>query len=443
MNCKRCGAELTGRQRLYCSGDCHVADYNAKRRRPAGPGTCRNCGKDFEKSCKTQAYCSPACKASHEATGKLVGLERECAQCGSEFLVTSENKKYCPDCKVTIDPAQETRTRLERDRKKRELSEALLDEAQRTQVVEELVSAQERVEGWTPRPFNITLGRKFPAEHANMVFGDWHIGEKITKEESGGLAEYDMAIARRRLERCVASQAEIVGIQNAGGIPIKHCNVWLLGDIVTGEKIFKGQHAYIDAYTADQVVYAKNLLGEVLLNMLSIYDTISCHCVVGNHGRMGEKGEGPTWNNFDYLLYNWTADLLKNYPQIKWNIPRSWFTIAEPMGWKVCLSHGDDVKMFQRIPWYGLERDVNDMSAMLWDIEQSPPNYWLYAHFHTMEQAEQVHGERLMNGSVVGGSMLSAKALKRVSRPSQTYFQLSKSKGITARYSLWLDDKKR
>lgn len=252
-----------------------------------------------------------------------------------------------------------------------------------------------------------------------------------------------MDIERQRLVNCVQAQSEIVGIQQDGGVPINHCNVHLLGDINTQEKIYKGQHAYIEKYTADQVIYSKNLLGEVLLNMLDMYATIDCYCVVGNHGRMGEKGEGPTWNNFDYLTYFWTRDLLKNYPQIRWFIPRSWFYTVTIMGWRFCGSHGDDVQMYKRIPWYGLERDVNDMSAMLWDIDQAPPNYWLYAHFHTSEQAELTHGERIMNGSVVGGSMLSTKGLKRVSRPTQTFFGLSEATGITWRYPLWLDKQKK
>lgn len=431
----------------YCHdpAECKRLAYNESRRKDLGTGECLFCGEEFSKKTDSQKYCPrPAsCKSDYEKAGRRVDTVNQCRQCGNDFTVDVEHKVYCPECKENVDPAAETLAKIDRDRRKRELTEALLDEAARTDVLKKLTAAQERVEGWQPKRFNVDLGHKYPPEHANMIFSDWHLGEKITKEESGGLAEYNMAIGRKRLERCVTSQAKIVKIHNDGGVPIDHCNVWLLGDIVTGEKIYKGQHAYIDAYTADQVVTAKNLLGEVLLNMLDIYKTINCYCIVGNHGRMGEKGEGPTWNNFDYLLYNWTADLLMNHPEVKWHIPRSWFTLADPLGWRFCLSHGDDVQMYKRIPWYGLERDVNDMAAMLWDIEQAPPNYWLYAHFHTAEQAELTHGERIMNGSVVGGSMLSAKGLKRVSRPSQTFFGLSRSTGITWRYSLWLDKPKK
>ena len=431
----------------YCPppAKCGALAYNESRRKNPGTGECLFCHKEFQKRTSQQKYCSrPAtCKADYERAQARVNTIKVCRQCGEDFTVDSDHKVYCPQCKDSVDPVREARTKQERERRERELKEALLDERNRTQVVDELLAANERVAGWRPKRFLVNLGRKYPVEQANILFGDWHTGEMITLEESGGLAEYNMAIERERLERCVTAQAEIVGIQNAGGVPIDHCNAWLLGDIITQEKIYKGQHAYIDAYTADQVVYGKNLLAETLLNMLDIYKTIDVRAIVGNHGRMGEKGEGPTWNNFDYLLYNWTRDLLKDYPQITWHIPRSWFLTATIMGWRFCASHGDDVQMYKRIPWYGLERDVNDMSAMLWDLDQNPPSYWLYAHFHTSEQAEQPHGERIMNGSVVGGSMLSTKGLKRVGRPSQTFFGVSESRGLTWRYPLWLEDPKK
>jgi hypothetical protein len=440
--CKWCGNPLDPKRRAFCSDVCQQADYNDRRRVIFDKaGECAFCGKPFEKVISTQRFCCPEHKVRWESEGKRLNASNECAQCGAEFIIDAAHKKYCPECAENIDPLAEKRQGIKRKRVEKELAHALLDESARTQVVEALTEAQERVKPWTPRRFNIKVKQKYPQQEANILFGDWHWGEKVTIEETGGLGEYNTEIAGRYLERCVQAQAEIVGIERAGGIPIKHCNAWLLGDIIPGEKIYKGQHTYIEEQTADQVVGAKNALAETLLNMLDIYESITVRAVVGNHGRMGEKGEGPTWNNFDYLVYLWARDLLKDCPQIEWIIPRSWFLVDDVMGWRFCASHGDDVRMFQRIPWYGLERDVNDMSAMLWDIETSPPTYWLYAHFHQTEQAEQTHGERLMNGSLPGVSMLSVKGMKRRGRPSQTFFGLSEKRGITWRYPLWLEDR--
>jgi hypothetical protein len=438
--CAQCGEPLPPKRRTYCSDECKRESYNESRRKPKVTHRCRNCDEEFETALEDQAYCSPKCKLEYENGGRRVNTKRECSQCGEEFVVDLKHKKYCPACAENPDPVRERITQAERKRREQEIAETLKDEAARTQVIEQLLAAQDRVSDWKPERFFTFKGRpKYPKEQANMLFGDWHMGEKITLEESGGLAEYNSAIGRERISKCLESQAEIIDIQNRGGVRVDHCNVWFLGDIVTGEKIFRGQHAYIDAYTADQIVASKNLIAETLLNMLDIYKSINCYCVVGNHGRMGEKGEGPTWNNFDWLVYQWAEDKVATYPQIKWEIPRSWFLVSEIMGWRFCAQHGDDIQMYKRIPYYGLERDTNDMAAMLWDIEEHPPNYWLYAHFHQSEQAELTHGERIMNGALPGGSLFSAKKLKRVSRPSQTFFGLSKKRGITWRYNLYLD----
>jgi hypothetical protein len=419
--------------------------YNESRRQDLGTGTCRNCGAEFAKINRTQAYCPrPAtCKHDYEVAQQRVNTVKQCRQCGQDFTVDITHKVYCEECKDTVDPVLEARVKQERELKKKEATAALLDERNRTNVVKELLAANERVSGWRPKRFTSTVKKKFSEQHANIVLSDWHTGEKITNEESGHLAEYNLAVQQKRLETCVKSMGEIVGIYRSGGIPIKHMNAHVLGDINTQEKIYKGQHAYIDAYTADQVVISKNTMAEFLLNCLDFMDTIDVYAVPGNHGRMGEKGEGPTWNNFDYLTYLWTRDLLKDYPQIRWFIPRSWFYTVTILGWRFCGSHGDDIISHNRIPYYGIERDINDMRAMLWNIEQHPPNYHLFAHFHMFENAELVHGERIMNGSVVGGSMLSTKGLKRVSRPTQTFFGLSADVGITWRYPLWLEKPKK
>lgn len=441
--CKFCGKELTGKRRTFCSNECSNKDYNIRRRVNFDKGgICRICGTAFTKKTRHHKFCSPACKSEHDHIMKRkTSLIFECLQCGREFQRDNYLQKYCPECKANPDPVQERATRLKRRAQEQEIAKKLDIEAQRQEFIKALCAAHDRVKGWTPRRIIPPLTKaSFPEEVANIVLSDWHLGEVVRKEETGGLCEYNVEIAQKRIEKLLNAQKEIISIHTKGGIPIIKCVVWLLGDIVTGETIYKGQKNFIEFGIADQIVKAKQTLGEFLLNLLALYSHIKVIAVMGNHGRTGSRGEATIiWNNYDWIVYNWTKDLLSNYEQIEWDISQAWFAIQEVEGWRFIAQHGEDIRQWLRIPWYGIERDIAEMTEILSDIEDKPPYYWLYAHFHVAEQAETPRGERIINGSLVGGNLFSVKKLRKVSRPSQSFFGVSKKQGITWRYNLYLD----
>jgi hypothetical protein len=388
-----------------------------------------------------QVYCSGYCKADHDAEAIKLNVKKECRQCGKEFTATNTNRVYCLGCLDKVDPVLERKTIAERRRREKEVADLLGDESERLQVIEVICAAQEKLGYRKPtkiiKPFK---GRKFPDEHAELLASDWHVGELVRKEETAGLAEYNFDIFCKRLDVLAKSIYEIIDIQSKSyNVPV--LDLWFLGDIISGENVYPGQHAYIDLYTADQLVLAKEKAAEFLVNLRDVFERIVVRGVIGNHGpisREGGRPAGPTWNNFDWLFYHMLKDRLQNYPEIEFKIPRSPFMVDKVLGWSFLAQHGEKVRMYQgQTPWYGLDRDVARMRDMLHSIEEDF-YYALYAHFHTQEQAELTAGERIMNGSIVGGSLFGI-GLRRVSHPSQSFFGLSKKKGITWRYNLYLD----
>jgi hypothetical protein len=444
--CKRpdCDKEFQPRgKKAYCSEECVRLDYNARRRKPLATKTCRHCGKEFKTSNKVQAYCPGGrCKLDHEQESRKLNVQNECRQCGKDFTITATNKVYCPECIGKVDPILEKKTISERKRREKEVAEILKEESERLQVIEVICAEQQKLGYREPKKLikPIPKDHKFPDEHAELLASDWHVGELVRLEETAGIAEFNYNIFCKRLDRLAQSVYEIISIQSKSyNVPV--LDLWFLGDIIGGENAYAGQHAYLDLFTADQLILGKDKAAEFIVNLLDVFDKIVVRGVVGNHGpivRQGGKPVGPTWNNFDFLFYHMLRDRLRNYPQIQWEIPRSPFFIDDVLGWKFLAQHGEDVRMYQgQTPWYGLDRDVAKMRDMLHSIEQDF-YYALYAHFHTEEQAELTRGERLMNGSVMGGS-LHGMRIRRVSRPSQSFFGLSKKKGITWRYNLYLD----
>jgi hypothetical protein len=445
MICKRpdCHNEFEPRgSQFYCNKECARLDYNASRRKPQIEKECRHCHSKFKTAIKDQVYCSRSHKLDHEHEARKLNTQNECRQCGKTFTVTATNKVYCPDCIDKIDPILEKKTLAERKRREKEVADTLKDESERLQVIEVICAAQEKL-GYR-KPTKIIKptpkGHRFPDEHAGLLSSDWHVGELVRSDETAGIAEYNFDIFCKRLDKLAQAVYEIISIQSKSyNVPV--LDLWFLGDIISGENAYPGQHAYLDLVTADQLVLGKEKAAEFLVNLLDVFDKIVVRAVIGNHGpiiRQGGKPVGPTWNNFDYLFYQMLKDNLQNYPQIEFKIPRSPFMVDTVLGWSFCAQHGEKVRMYQgQTPWYGLDRDVARMRDMLHSIEEDF-YYALYAHFHTQEQAELTAGERLMNGSIVGGTLYGIN-LRRVSHPSQSFFGLSKKKGITWRYNVYLD----
>jgi len=145
------------------------------------------------------------------------------------------------------------------------------------------------------------------------------------------------------------------------------------GDMVEGEEIYPTQTAEVD-YTANrQMRQAFNALSE-LIRYVSVMSPqpVKVYGVEGNHGRLNKRNYG----NLDGILYM----MLDNaFPDIE-------FTYAEkrePLffeseGLKFLVVHGDGIRTYANIPFYGISRRV-----MAWSQVHDFDGV-LLGHFHSL-----------------------------------------------------------
>ena len=277
------------------------------------------------------------------------------------------------------------------------------------------------------KPERLNAARKQEPEEMIMQISDSQIGSLVDVRESGGLGAYSAEIFRQRLDYLKSSLEKIYEI-HLHNTPYPVFNFFFLGDIVEGSTIFKGQQRQTDIYATRQVIEAVDKLGEFVAWVAGLYPwQVNCYCVVGNHGRVGDKGEQSPLNNFDYLVYHFMAEKLKNYKNVAFNIPDSWYMLVKRMGKIHLLLHGEDIKGWMNIPFYGLERSDARYKEMLHDFGISY-DYYHCGHHH---QAIQIKGRRFMNSTFVGGSELSLKNMVVNSIPTQTLMSIHPKYGVT------------
>ena len=88
------------------------------------------------------------------------------------------------------------------------------------------------------------------------------------------------------------------------------------------------------------------------------------------------------------------------------------------------LSHGSEVKSYQRIPFYGLERAHGRYMALLGKFI----NYLHVGHHHNLADIDLMFGKTIINGSFKGTTEYSVNKLQKGNQPKQLFFGLNEKK---------------
>ena len=286
-------------------------------------------------------------------------------------------------------------------------------------------------------PINRPVGKIFKPQVACLDLGDWHMGQVVDPNLTGGITEYSFDIFKHRLRLLRDSIIEIMELERSK-IPIDTLYINGLGDFVTGEHIYLNQPYQIDRAAIDQVVEGSQFwVEEFFIPLLKVFKKVRMYAVAGNHGRVGQKGEYNYKTNWDYMFYKFVETMLTGQKRFEMFTSESSMMIyeyPEAPDYKHLIAHGDEVRSWMGIPFYGLERFTSRVIS-LYNI---PINYVHIGHHHRKCDIDIAHGELMINGSAVGGSVYSVKDLQVATPAKQLFYGFSPSRGKTWQYDLVL-----
>lgn len=292
---------------------------------------------------------------------------------------------------------------------------------------------------WRPAP-EVLVKPEACEEIPVALLSDIHCGSLILPDEMGGLNEFNMAAFRRRLDTYQERIACAIDLHRREN-RIRRMLVWMLGDMVEGEVIFDGQAHRIELITVDQLFECASYIAGWLQGLLAtgLVEEIHCICIYGNHGRTTHrKGASKLHSNWDYVLYRHMEAVLADEPRIKWFVPKAWFAVVDVLGWRIYGCHGDTVRSWMQIPFYGIQRHDMRTTTLLQSVGLDY-HYQVYGHHHIAATLPRVTGAQIMNGSIVGGSDFSMHQLGTASEPSQTMFGINERLGKTWQYDFVLE----
>ena len=314
--------------------------------------------------------------------------------------------------------------------------EAVLMKAATEIIIEGVLDAIESREHYTPKYIEFEHNVNYSEETIVLMISDIQAGTYITKESTGGLNEYNWAVLEKQFEVLSYGLEEIV-LRHKMVAPIENLHVHLLGDIIEGWDIFKGQTNSIDRDIAHQLLDVVDLLADFLDRSRTLFKHIHVVGVPGNHGRIGSKGENLHYVNYDYIVYKFLEKIFKNYPEFTWQISESWWQIDSIYDYNFLMFHGDDIRGWQGIPYYGIDRAAKNYRELL-EIIGLSYDYLEIGHFHMPSELSGVTTEKFINGCWPGGTIYSMKGLGAANTPIQKLFAVHPRQGVTYRYPIRL-----
>ena len=288
-------------------------------------------------------------------------------------------------------------------------------------VAEEVYSKLEDRKRLNPK---FIKGERLKAEKWLQVFSDLQYGLIVNKVEVGGLGFFNPEVARKRMEYLINVIGRILEYY-----PNKPEELYIacLGDNIENAYMQDNQQSRISFGICEQVVEMSELLVDMIVALSQFFPVIKLFAVVGgNHGRMGKKrnSASPT-DNFEYLIYHFVKQRLEGMKDIHFEFTKAKHMIVEINDWKFWLEHGDTVRSWMGVPFYGIKRELSNINAMLGKFHEHA-DYLLAGHFHTKAAFEDI----FMNGSFVGGDAYSIGDLRRMDLPYQKLLGVNKKHGV-------------
>lgn len=297
-----------------------------------------------------------------------------------------------------------------------------------------------------PRPnLKVRRGaRKRPERFVLLPIFDCQYGQRVVPDDTvGGIGGFDSSVFAERLATYVEKVSALMESYSAGH-DIKGLVFALGGDMVEGDEIFKGQEWHLEMDPAEQVLQIRDHLAYAIDALMGAAASLgvsqaSVLCVPGNHGRVGGKkgGARPRSYSWDVLVYKLLKERLANHPLKNFVIEKAGNCTFEVAGNLFGMIHGDEVKGWGGIPFYGLTRHDAKMIRTLNVI----PDYVLLGHHHQPAAIPIGYGEHLMSGNWVGANNLSGVVGSNT--PSQSAFFVSREHGVCDRSMLYLDEKRK
>ncbi len=275
-------------------------------------------------------------------------------------------------------------------------------------------------------------GKAKREEESILDLSDIHMGtinEVFDSKTGKKELTYNMNIFKQEMANLQESIFQIHEIlRNA--YSLKKLNIFLLGDIITNDRIFPEQTFEIEKVVGLQIWDGISYLTKFINNMLKIYEKITVVGVVGNHGRSNPTHYNePVQNNFEFFIYKTLQKQFADSKRVTIIVPETRRYIHTVCGWRHLIEHGDSMRGSSA---NYIEKQIKDLKLNIGGFDVLH-----FGHFHKLNEIEI--SENIIvkqNGCWIPKDNYGFNKFKNYSIPKQHFFGCNAKRPETWSYKI-------
>lgn len=283
-----------------------------------------------------------------------------------------------------------------------------------------------------PSAFKSKRHKNVIQEDLVLHLSDGHHDQIVTLEESGGLERYDFLISCARAERLIETLLEH-SQEHLERYEFE--TLWILanGDHTSGEIHDHEKRSYYRNQMNNSLAIGQ-LHALMLRDLAPFFKQINCVYVPGNHGRRTtRKNHYGAHENWDYMIGKITELWCRDLKNISFALPNAFSANVVIRGHGFNMTHGDDIKGWSGIPFYGMIRRQKNLMALN-SISDGPNiRYFCMGHHHVQASMADLNGELLVNGAWLANDPYSYNSFAGYRAPSQLLHGVHDNWGVTWR----------
>lgn len=290
-----------------------------------------------------------------------------------------------------------------------------------------------------PLPMSLPIDSKKRTHIEDVVMhqSDEHMDEVVKPETVQNLENFNFDVACVRAENYVNKVLEITQKTLTN---YRFPNLWILryGDHSSGEihdavsrSNFQNQFRNMFAIAQVHALMVRDLA--------PYFENVFVVCLPGNHGRRTKRKDyNAPWNSWDYAINQTAALLNQQIPNVKYLIPNAYSTVLNIQGFNFAVEHGDDIKSWNSVPYYGIERKTRRLLALNAVVDRRI-DYFVLGHFHQPSALGQLgNTETIINGTWQATNPYIFGSLSGYIEPSQWLHGVHAEHGLTWRFKIKL-----
>ncbi len=285
-----------------------------------------------------------------------------------------------------------------------------------------------------PPPFQLRESTTKPLAEPVLLLSDWHIGDVVRAEETEGFGEFNWEIAQQRVAYLYAEFMQYIrGQRSLYHIP--NLSIFVLGDLVSGG-IHDELRTNEEWPPPVQACNAGKLLARIVGDLGKHFEKVHTTFIgADNHSRITQKPrcKGKAMWSWSYVVDEmFRATLPDASERFIVDSPEAMQAIVDVQGTRFLVMHGDTIKSWCNIPYYGLDRRVAQEAVRRMGTDKEF-DIMVLGHFHTPIVLPRL----IMNGALQGTTEYDFSC-GRYGRASQVSFLVHPEHGVYNHTQWWL-----